>query len=125
MSTHNIQFHYIKRKFPQIFVLLGYQKNFVVTQKQVLIIQAEQAIGVLVIKVFMYTIFTLSISTDKPLQTFCNIPSGSTLCIQPAVLDTTTGSIKWTMQRVQTHIRLCRMLCLIQAYNIYHSASSF
>ena len=33
MSTHNIQLHDKIRKFPCIFVLLSYRKNFVGTQK--------------------------------------------------------------------------------------------
>ena len=35
MSTHNIQFCDKIRKFPLIFVLLSYRKNFMGTQKRV------------------------------------------------------------------------------------------
>ena len=54
MSTHNIQFHDKIRKFPYIFVLLSYQKNFVGTQKRVQISHGGRSIGVRAIEVGLY-----------------------------------------------------------------------
>ena len=48
MSIHNIQFCDEIRKFPEIFVLLSYVKNFVGTQKRVWISHGKQAIGLFV-----------------------------------------------------------------------------
>ena len=55
MSTHNIQLHDKIRKFPQIFVLLSYRKNFVGTQKQVWISHGKLAIGVRATEVWLYS----------------------------------------------------------------------
>ena len=44
MNTHNTQFHYKIRKFPQIFICLSYQKNFVGTEKQIQINHGKLAI---------------------------------------------------------------------------------
>ena len=54
MCTHNIQFDDRIRKFPQIFVFLSYQKNFVGTQNPVRIIHGKRAIGVQAIDVRLY-----------------------------------------------------------------------
>ena len=54
MSTLNIQFHDKMTKFPQIFVLLIYRKNFVGTQKRVRISHGKRAIGVRAIGVRLY-----------------------------------------------------------------------
>ena len=53
MSTHNI-LHDKIRKFPKIFVFLGYRKNFVGTQKRVRISHGKRAIGVRAIGVRLY-----------------------------------------------------------------------
>ena len=37
MSTLNIQFYDKIRKFPSIFVFLSYRKNFIATQKRVMV----------------------------------------------------------------------------------------
>ena len=54
MITLNIQFHDKITKFPQIFVLLIYRKNFVGTQKRVRISHGKRAIGVRAIEVRLY-----------------------------------------------------------------------
>ena len=54
MSTLNIQFHDKMTKYPQIFVLLIYRKNFVGTQKRVRISHGKRAIGVRAIEVLLY-----------------------------------------------------------------------
>ena len=46
MSTHNIQIHDKRRKFPKIFVFWSYWKNLVGTQKQVRISHGNRAISV-------------------------------------------------------------------------------
>ena len=51
MSTRNIQCHDGIRKFPEIFVFLSYQKNFVGTQKLVRISHGKRAVGVRAIEV--------------------------------------------------------------------------
>ena len=56
MSTFNIQFHDKMTKFPQIFVLLIYRKNFVGTQKRVRISHGKRAIGVRAIEVRLYCV---------------------------------------------------------------------
>ena len=59
MSTLNIQFHDKMTKFPQIFVLLIYRKNFIGTQKRVQISHGKRAIGVRAIEVRLYMCFTV------------------------------------------------------------------
>ena len=54
MSTLNIQFHDKMTKFPQIFVLLIYRKNFVGTQKRVRISHSKRAMGDRGIEVRLY-----------------------------------------------------------------------
>ena len=54
MSTNNIQFDDLIRKFPQIFVFLSYQKNFAGTQKRVRISHNQRAIDVRAIEVRLY-----------------------------------------------------------------------
>ena len=54
MSIHNIQFCDKIRKFPQIFVLLSYRKNFLGTHKRVRINHDKRAIGVRAIEVRLY-----------------------------------------------------------------------
>ena len=56
MSTHNIHFMIKCENFPKIFikkiVFLGYQENFLGTQKRVRISHCKRAIGVRVIEVY-------------------------------------------------------------------------
>ena len=54
MSTLNIQVHIKLTKFPQIFVLLIYRKNFVGTQKRVRNSHDKRAIVVRAIEVLLY-----------------------------------------------------------------------
>ena len=56
MSTHNIQFHNILKKYI-IFVFLSYWKNFVGTEKRVRIIHGKRAIRVRAIEVIPYLPF--------------------------------------------------------------------
>ena len=53
MSTLNIQFRIKMTKFPQIFVLLIYQKNFEGTQKRVRNSHGKRAIVVRAIEVLL------------------------------------------------------------------------
>ena len=56
MSTHNIQFHDKIRKYPEIFVLMNYRKNFVGTQTRVQITHGKRAIGVRAIEARLYLV---------------------------------------------------------------------
>ena len=53
MSTHNIQFHEIKKK-SYFFLFCCYRKNFAGTQKRVRIHHGKRAIGVRAIEVRLY-----------------------------------------------------------------------
>ena len=55
MSTLDILFHDKLRRFPEIFVLLSYRKNFVGTQKLVRINHGKRAIGVRAVEVQLHS----------------------------------------------------------------------
>ena len=64
-SIHSMQCHNKIRKFPLLFVLLNYRKNFVRTQKRVRIGHGKLAIGDRAIEVRLHIQPTLVISKSK------------------------------------------------------------
>ena len=58
----------ISRKYPYIFVLLGYQENFLGTQKRVRISHGKRAIGVRVIEVLLYKEYIASLGSAGQFQ---------------------------------------------------------
>ena len=56
MSTHRIQFHNRIRKFPKLFVVLNFRKNFEMTLKRVRNNHGKRVIGVRAIEIRLYSI---------------------------------------------------------------------